>query len=183
MDNAGVVGGGETKSELKLEAGAAVEAIIPERLKPLVLNVGTKSTKPDNTAVAGKTQRVNPRDGWECPTCTLLNEPTRPGCEACTTERPKDYVQPPPGPADTLPKGATAITPIPTTSKTKTENVVEASKTKNNKEKDDILKNYKKLDDLDLIPNAETFECIICYLDIEPGDGVVLRECLHTFCK
>lgn len=82
-----------------------------------------------------------------------------------------------------MPKGATAITPIPTTSKAKTENVVEAPKTKNNKEKDDILKNYKKLDDLDLIPNAETFECIICYLDIEPGDGVVLRECLHTFCK
>ena len=80
---------------------------------------------------------------------------------------------------------------MPTTSKIKTDIVSEkasapeaASKTvNNNKEKDDILKNYKKLDDLDLIPNAETFECIICYLDIEPGDGVVLRECLHTFCK
>ena len=48
---------------------------------------------------------------------------------------------------------------------------------------DDILKNYQKLDDLDIIPNAEAFECIICYIDIEPGDGVVLRECLHTFCK
>ena len=84
-----------------------------------------------------------------------------------------------------MPKGATAITPIPTTSsKTDvTKAAPEASKTVNNKEKDDILKNYKKLDDLDLIPNAETFECIICYLDIEPGDGVVLRECLHTFCK
>jgi len=51
------------------------------------------------------------------------------------------------------------------------------------KEKDDILKNFQKLDALDIIPNAEQFECIICYLDIEPGDGVVLRECLHTFCK
>ena len=48
---------------------------------------------------------------------------------------------------------------------------------------DDILKNFQKLDALDIIPNAEQFECIICYLDIEPGDGVVLRECLHTFCK
>ena len=45
------------------------------------------------------------------------------------------------------------------------------------------MKNYKKLDDLDIIPNVEPFECIVCYLDIEPGDGVVLRECLHTFCK
>ena len=124
----------------------------------------------------GKTQRVNPKDGWECPTCTLLNEPTRPGCEACTTERPKDYVQPPLGPADTLYKGATAK-PEPSTSKAPPPTNTAT------KEKDDILKNYKKLDDLDLIPNAEPFECIICYLDIEPGDGVVLRECLHTFCK
>ena len=62
-------------------------------------------------AAAGKTQRVDPRDGWECPTCTLLNEPVRPGCEACTTERPKDYKIPPPGPLDTLPKGATAFVP------------------------------------------------------------------------
>ena len=37
--------------------------------------------------------------------------------------------------------------------------------------------------DEDIIPNAETFECTICYLETEPGDGVVLRECLHTFCK
>ena len=47
----------------------------------------------------------------------------------------------------------------------------------------DALTNYKALDDLDIIPNAEAFECLICMMDIEPGDGVVLRECLHTFCK
>ena len=150
---------------------------------------------------AGKTQRVNPRDGWECPTCTLLNEPHRPGCEACTTERPKDYEVPPPGPLDTIPRGATAA-PAPVEAKAEAtkavparlkplvaetpkkagEKEVKAPETVT-KEKDDILKNYKKLDDLDIIPNAEPFECIVCYLDIEPGDGVVLRECLHTFCK
>jgi hypothetical protein len=59
---------------------------------------------------SGKIQRVNPRDGWECPTCTLLNEPKRPGCEACTTERPADYVIPPPGPADTIPRNTTTTT-------------------------------------------------------------------------
>ena len=56
----------------------------------------------------GKSQKVDPRDGWECPTCTLQNPPNRPGCEACTTERPKDYQIPPPGPLDTIPRGATA---------------------------------------------------------------------------
>uniref|UniRef100_A0A7N0SVS8 Uncharacterized protein n=1 Tax=Kalanchoe fedtschenkoi TaxID=63787 RepID=A0A7N0SVS8_KALFE len=29
---------------------------------------------------------------WECGTCTLLNPPLAPICEACTTERPKDSV-------------------------------------------------------------------------------------------
>jgi hypothetical protein len=42
---------------------------------------------------------------------------------------------------------------------------------------------YKQLEILDVIPNAETFECVVCFLEIEPGDGVVLRECLHTFCR
>ena len=70
-------------------------------------------TQPIPNANPGKTQKVNPRDGWVCPTCTLLNEPNRPGCEACTTERPKDYKVPPPGPADTIPRGATAAAKPP----------------------------------------------------------------------
>ena len=49
---------------------------------------------------------TGPRDGWECPSCTFLNEPKRPGCEICTTERPADYVIPPPGPADTIPRNS-----------------------------------------------------------------------------
>nr|CAD7570822.1 unnamed protein product [Timema californicum] len=32
--------------------------------------------------------------GWKCPVCTLVNSPTRPGCAACTTERPLKYVVP-----------------------------------------------------------------------------------------
>lgn len=32
--------------------------------------------------------------GWKCPLCTLVNSPTRPGCAACTTERPVRYVVP-----------------------------------------------------------------------------------------
>ena len=151
------------------------------------VKVEEKGQKP-----AGKTQRVNPRDGWECPSCTFLNEPHRPGCEVCTTERPKDYEVPPPGPLDTIPRGATAAAepakpaqsgPVPSRLKPLVKEAPKVEEKKENKEKDDILKNYKKLDDLDIIPNAEPFECIICYLDIEPGDGVVLRECLHTFCK
>ena len=33
------------------------------------------------------------------------------------------------------------------------------------------------------VPNQEPFECRVCFLDIEVGEGTVLRDCLHTFCK
>ena len=104
-----------------------VKSPVPKRLEGLVKMTGanqikigqvvnegaTKITKDNKNALKeqkepvgppGKTQKVDPRDGWECPTCTLLNEPKRPGCEACTTERPADYVIPPPGAADTIPR-------------------------------------------------------------------------------
>ena len=32
--------------------------------------------------------------GWQCPTCTYVNTPLRPGCEMCCTERPVDYAVP-----------------------------------------------------------------------------------------
>ena len=32
--------------------------------------------------------------GWTCPTCTYINQPTRPGCEMCSSDRPSNYVVP-----------------------------------------------------------------------------------------
>lgn len=34
-----------------------------------------------------------------------------------------------------------------------------------------------------LIPNQEEFDCGICFTPVEPEEGVVLRECLHRFCR
>ena len=34
-----------------------------------------------------------------------------------------------------------------------------------------------------LIQNQETFECPVCFVEADPGEGVVLRECLHNFCR
>ena len=39
------------------------------------------------------------------------------------------------------------------------------------------------LESVNLVPNTDEFECPICFDDYEPGEGVVLRECFHTFCK
>jgi len=105
-------------------------------------------------------------DGWECPVCTLRNPLDRPGCQACTTERPAQLgaAAPPPPP----PQHGEADKPADKTAAAQANQGLDA---------------YKQLENLDIIPNAETFECVVCFLDIEPGDGVVLRECLHTFCR
>lgn len=48
------------------------------------------------------------------------------------------------------------------------------------------MQNFQQLRQLDeaaLVPNQEALECRICYLDVGPGEGVLLRECLHSFCR
>jgi RanBP-type and C3HC4-type zinc finger-containing protein 1 len=40
-----------------------------------------------------------------------------------------------------------------------------------------------QMDDLDLIPNYQAFECSICFSDIAVGEGIVLKNCLHFGCK
>ncbi|KAG9347699.1 hypothetical protein JZ751_003712 [Albula glossodonta] len=49
-----------------------------------------------------------------------------------------------------------------------------------------VLENFARLvmmDGQDLVPNPESVDCRICYLDLQPGEGVLLRECLHCFCR
>lgn len=51
----------------------------------------------------------------------------------------------------------------------------------------DQFKEYQRnkmeaLDDLDLVLNTIAFECSICFERINPGDGCVLRDCVHEFC-
>ncbi|KAG1714069.1 RanBP-type and C3HC4-type zinc finger-containing protein 1 [Nymphon striatum] len=46
-----------------------------------------------------------------------------------------------------------------------------------------LMEELEKLEELDLIPNTEEFECPVCLSDIPSGGGVVLKECIHNFCK
>uniref|UniRef100_A0A1B0D1D0 RanBP-type and C3HC4-type zinc finger-containing protein 1 n=1 Tax=Phlebotomus papatasi TaxID=29031 RepID=A0A1B0D1D0_PHLPP len=39
------------------------------------------------------------------------------------------------------------------------------------------------LDNADIVANIEAFECPICFMKFQPGEGVILRDCLHTFCR
>ncbi|XP_063703107.1 uncharacterized protein LOC134832843 isoform X2 [Culicoides brevitarsis] len=39
------------------------------------------------------------------------------------------------------------------------------------------------LDNAGIVPNVEPFECTICFVEYQEGEGVILRDCLHMFCK
>ncbi|XP_057334913.1 ranBP-type and C3HC4-type zinc finger-containing protein 1-like [Microplitis mediator] len=45
-----------------------------------------------------------------------------------------------------------------------------------------VYSELMKLEECEIVPNSEYFECPICFDYIEPYSGVVLRDCLHVFC-
>ena len=48
----------------------------------------------NNLLAAQLAAEERPRDGWACAMCTFINQPTRPGCEMCSADRPQGYVVP-----------------------------------------------------------------------------------------
>ncbi|XP_041375392.1 ranBP-type and C3HC4-type zinc finger-containing protein 1-like [Gigantopelta aegis] len=118
--------------------------------------------------------------GWQCSACTLVNKPTRPGCEMCGSERPADYK---------VPEGYVLSEEerrwIAQTQETE-RLVQEAEREQDRQQMEMRAQNFNQmlqLDGQDLVPNGELFDCPICMESIPPGNGVVLRECLHMFCK
>lgn len=212
-------------------------------------------------------------DGWECPLCTLINMPNRPGCLACSTSRPTSYKVPtryqeieyklkvnedlrtffdmdkvevrpqsqtkndlnrqsvnrkssdvfnilveekPPvvkeqiesiNPDILVPhlivtspnitrnkyRGVDNFNPnkcyvFPKTSDVRKPVITSVIyKSSPASAKDTTTQNhYQQLVNLDfsgIAPNTELFECSICFMEIAPRAGAVLRECLHSFCK
>nr|XP_046226910.1 ranBP-type and C3HC4-type zinc finger-containing protein 1 isoform X2 [Scatophagus argus] len=111
--------------------------------------------------------------GWSCPSCTYINKPTRPGCEICSTNRPESYVIPGGYKPDAL-------------ELQRIQREKEAVRQYQQAREEERRKNFAQLmmmDSQDLLPNPEPVECRICYMDLKPGEGVLLRECLHCFCK
>ncbi|KAJ0023432.1 hypothetical protein NQD34_003331 [Periophthalmus magnuspinnatus] len=114
-----------------------------------------------------------PKEGWACPQCTFVNKPTRPGCEICSQARPEDYE-------------------VPNVHKPDAEEVKRmqqeeiAMQLYEQARLEEREQNYLDLietDNIELIPNQEEVDCPVCFTPLQPLEGIVLRECLHTFCK
>ena len=52
--------------------------------------------------------------------------------------------------------------------------------------KEQAQRNYLDLlntDNESIVTNNEPFDCPVCFTEIDPGDGIRLRGCLHMICK
>ncbi|XP_036418415.1 ranBP-type and C3HC4-type zinc finger-containing protein 1 [Colossoma macropomum] len=117
--------------------------------------------------------RSNTQLGWACPSCTFINKPTRPGCEMCSADRPEGYTVPGGYRPDAL-------------ELRRIQQEKEAIRQYQQAQEAERRENYARLVQMDgqeLVPNPESVECRICYLQLQPGEGVLLRECLHCFCR
>ncbi|XP_038652407.1 ranBP-type and C3HC4-type zinc finger-containing protein 1 [Scyliorhinus canicula] len=111
--------------------------------------------------------------GWACNTCTYINKPTRPGCEMCSSPRPPEYSVP----QDYKPDDEEMCRIL---------QEKEAMRRYQQELEEKRLRNYQNLLQLDgqhLVLNHEPIECRICLMDVKPREGVVLRDCLHSFCR
>ena len=108
---------------------------------------------------------LKPPKEWECHLCTLLNPVASNVCAVCATVRLKEIA-----PAAPSKKSLKKKAPQP-------QAMGESSKT------DQTYLQLVNLDNKDLVENREPFECVVCFMEIAPGEGVTLRECLHQFCK
>uniref|UniRef100_A0A493TFE2 RanBP-type and C3HC4-type zinc finger-containing protein 1 n=1 Tax=Anas platyrhynchos platyrhynchos TaxID=8840 RepID=A0A493TFE2_ANAPP len=135
------------------------------------MQIGDLVSNPSASAATSLPSPV--QAGWSCPKCTFINKPTRPGCEMCSTDRPEDYVVP-----CSYKPDETELWRIQQEQEgiLQYQQALEAER----------LRNFQQLLQLEeevLVPNREALECRICYQQVPPGQGVLLRECLHNFCR
>ncbi|KAG5201746.1 hypothetical protein R6Z07F_012432 [Ovis aries] len=115
----------------------------------------------------------SPPVGWTCPGCTFINKPTRPGCEMCCQARPEAYQVPASYQPDEDEQARLAD---------EKEALHQFEQLKQQQQESNYDK-HVQLDQRSLVLNTEPAECPVCYSVLAPGEAVVLRECLHTFCR
>lgn len=115
----------------------------------------------------------SPPVGWQCPGCTFINKPTRPGCEMCCRARPETYQIPASYQPDEEERARLAGE----------EDALRQYQQRKQQQQEGNYLQHVQLEQRSLVLNTEPAECPVCYSVLAPGEAVVLRECLHTFCR
>ncbi|XP_056293591.1 ranBP-type and C3HC4-type zinc finger-containing protein 1 [Pseudoliparis swirei] len=114
-----------------------------------------------------------PQLGWPCAVCTFVNKPTRPGCEMCGGDRPEDYQVP-----DVYQPDKEEVHRL----RQETLATLQYEQAQQEERHNNFL-HLLATEEPSLFPNATATDCPICFSAIPAQQGVVLRECLHTFCR
>ena len=114
--------------------------------------------------------------GWTCMKCTYVNQPTRPGCEMCSSPRPNDYRLP----TDYV---LTADEQELIKKQQRSDELFKKLQMSEEENRKQNYQNYLSAHQQSLLENSEAIECSICMSDAGPGEAVKLTECFHTFCK
>lgn len=133
-----------------------------------------------NALARNPANEVQERLGWDCPKCTYRNLPTFEGCTICTEPRPADYEVP--ENYVMLPEEVERLA----IEKRNEELLLQLENERREEEQLVAQNNYQHMMqvwDQRLLPNQEDFDCSICMDDVAQGEGVMLRDCLHLFCK
>uniref|UniRef100_A0A3B5L911 RanBP-type and C3HC4-type zinc finger-containing protein 1 n=1 Tax=Xiphophorus couchianus TaxID=32473 RepID=A0A3B5L911_9TELE len=152
---------------------------LPPRLHRTSNNGGSERPNIGNIRdpIIFEMSRLNPNtpstQGWSCPSCTYINKPTRPGCEICSTNRPENYIIP----------GGHQPDPLELRRILQEKESIRQYQQAKEQEQRENFDRLVKMDGQDLVPNPEPVDCKICFVDLQSGEGVLLRECLHCFCK
>lgn len=70
-----------------------------------------------------------------------------------------------------------------TSSQHSTDDVVIIQEPKIQQRRRSELIHLQNLDNLSFVKNTFAFECPVCLMDIKIGDGLILKNCLHTLCN
>ncbi|XP_065100557.1 ranBP-type and C3HC4-type zinc finger-containing protein 1 [Paramisgurnus dabryanus] len=123
--------------------------------------------------VRPKANIPKPQAGWSCPGCTFVNKPTRPGCEMCSTARPDNYKVPDlyqPDEEETRRLQCEELASL-------------QYELSIQEERENNFRDLLEIEAHSLVGNTDELDCAICLCTISPGEGAVLRECLHSFCR
>ncbi|TRZ09746.1 hypothetical protein HGM15179_017356 [Zosterops borbonicus] len=115
----------------------------------------------------------SPDQGWPCPRCTFLNKPTRPGCEMCSSPRPEGYRVP----------GGHRPDPAEQRRLQREQDGTRQCQQALEAERQQNFQQLLRAEQAELVPNPEPLECGICLQGVPAGRGVLLRDCLHSFCR
>ncbi|KAM4582779.1 ranBP-type and C3HC4-type zinc finger-containing protein 1 [Fundulus diaphanus] len=166
----------QNQHEEQQRFASIVESMHSIQLHPRGLGGGDKMAPPPvplKNITPPKPVAPKPQLGWACSLCTYVNKPTRPGCEMCGEERPQNYEVP-----DIYQPDQEEILRIQ-----QEEQALLQYEEAQQLEREANYMHLLATDEHNLIPNAEEADCPICFSPLQPGEGAVLRECLHTFCR